>query len=743
MKINNKYLINRLIIVWLMFTLTFGFYTIPIKSESLNQETIPKTSQFISRNIRIAIYNEPNVTSPYYVSVATLTNNYTAIKTNLINSGYQVSELTCEDIYNHKLKTSDFDVLILADNVPRENITNYIKEFWLGGGAILSFDSALAYLCYFGILIPDSAGDDGWGTYWTYMSSPINNISMRHPASKSYDVDDTFTLSSLNWAVLDWVALQGSIVFNDFYRIAFRQGDTDDVSVLAYDPTILSGGKVMHVLSNFMLDADDLIINAVEWLCPRPKGRLLFDLSHLPYYGIDPWDTLADYYPRYEIMRDYLVNRSYTIDKLYPSLSGNLTSTNLAPYDVLIIALSNYNFTSNEVSTVTNWVNNGGSLLVYGELIGLNTQNENINYLLTNFDLKMNLTDSGSGVATYQLEHPIHEDSTQLSVSAPGKIVYSGDAYPILGSDADNIYIGGQEYGDGRIILISDIAPFRDSTIMSTDNLQYCINIINWLTADDAEVLAFVYEHSNPDPNDNIYRGPVATALNDLGLSFYLTFNEAYFNLSLVDTSYKLVIIDNVINTIMDTVGVPLLNFLKSGGFLILNTWTYRTATYNYLWDYLGFSYAGSYSTTPEIINIWDTTHPIFNTPADFGATTIETSLDFTNTDYTNLTLHSNATGIAGLTVSPNNSMAAIILGANGHAITNAMHLTEYYDDTDDSTYPDGLEIWENEIAYMMSIIYPPTEPDGFNIIWIIIIVGIIIGALAIVIIFVRRRKKL
>jgi hypothetical protein len=67
------------------------------------------------------------------------------------------------------------------------------------------------------------------------------------------------------------------------------------------------------------------------------------------------------------------------------------------------------------------------------------------------------------------------------------------------------------------------------------------------------------------------------------------------------------------------------------------------------------------------------------------------------------------------LTLTPDVSGGAIIIGANGHAISNALHLTEYYDDIDDSTYPDGLEIWTNEIAFMWAQIVAgtPGTPGG------------------------------
>jgi len=441
-------------------------------------------------------------------------------------------------------------------------------------------------------------------------------------------------------------------------------------------------------------------------------------------------------------MRNNLVSRGYTFDKLYPTGSDTFTMQNISPYDLLIINLPNTNVSASEVSTLSNWVSNGGGLLALGDQYAFDGS-KNLNYLFSPYDLKLINENAGTTQDT-SFEHPTIEGCTTLTMAAPSEVNYSGDAFPLWGSSTTDIGIAGQDYGNGRIILLADINIFDNTRISSTDNLQFCVNLANWLTASDAEILVFVQDHTAPSPNDNIYKGPVATALNELQLSFYLTFTEDYLNLSLADSSYKLVIIDNTQYTIMDTVGVTLLNFLKSGGYLILDTWNYRTATYNYLWDYLGFSYAGNYiSAAPPIVNIWNPTHPIFSNPVNYGANTIESTLNFAATDYTNVTLYSNATAIAGLTLTPDVSGGAIILGVKGHAITNALHLTEYYDDTDNSTYPDGLEIWTNEIAYMYAQIHPETTTPGIPGYDMFIVLGSILLTMGLIAIITIRKKRI
>jgi len=732
MKKQNRILLTVLGLYFMVFTIIPSFLLIsPTVQASTTsdrtgfQELKPKTSQFIPRTIRVAFYGELNVTRPSYDTTSSILNsNYTALWNVLENAGYQVYNLTKADVLSHKLKTADYDVFIMADNLPRESIVNYVKEFWLGGGGILSLDSAIVYLNYAGILPPESEGGDGEGIYWNYISTYEQNITMRHPITKSYQLNDTYlTDFNAGWASYDWTALQGTSIASDLVMLGSKSGSSNDATSVAFDPSNGGGRVVQLPFSGKIIhsNTENLAIDAIEWLCPRPKGRILFDLSHQPFYGVDDWDEpdYATWGERYYLWRDNLVNRSYTFDKLYPSATGNLTSNNLAPYDMLILGSPTINYTANEISSVMNWVNNGGGLFILGGYYDANSQR--INDLLSSTGLNVNLTNDGAiGMADYKEEHPTVEGCTQLELTVlPGLINHTGNAFPIWGQSSKAIVIGGQEYGNGRIILSGDMFFLRFNNIILEDNLQFSINVANWLTASQAEVLIYVHEHISSDPNDNPYRGPVAAALNDLGVRFYLTFEAEYFKSSLTNYSYSLVVIDNTLDNIMSWVSDDLIDFLNAGGYLIVNTWEYRSG-YNELWDYLGFSYAGNYFTTPPGIYLWDDSHKIFTEPALFSAPTLNTSLNFANTDYSNVTLHSNATAIAGLTPTAQNSGGAIILGVGGHAIVNTFHLTEYFDDTDDSTYPDALEIWENEIAYMLyqslSVqINSPLTSDAFS----------------------------
>ncbi|MFX1389530.1 MAG: hypothetical protein ACFE9Z_05640 [Promethearchaeota archaeon] len=673
------------------------------------------SSQIAVNRIRIAIYNEPNITETSYAAGGSYTNDYGALKGFLQSEGHQVTELTCTDIYNHELMTADFDIFIMVDNLPRENITKQVKEYWLGGGSILSFDSALAYLCYEGILIPESLGDHGWGTYFAYLSGIDHNVSSRHPITKDYEVEDSFSSAGTWMCFLYWDILLGTSAGADTVKLANRDGQNNYATAVARDP-LDEGGRVAHLpgLGNAIgVNMSSMIAEAVQWLCPKPKGRILFDLSHLPYYGIDPWDDYVTSV-NYNTWRNILVSRGYTLDKLYPSLAGNFTLNNLRPYDMLFLCIPAINFTSSEVTAVTQWVGNGGGVVAIGENSAFVDENNNVNYLYSNFDLELSSV-SGTNGATYFVQHPTIEDCTEISAVGPGRVTYSGDAYPIWGYDASEIYVAGQEYGNGRVLLMGDVAPFRDSSIGSLSNTQYAINVANWLVSWNAEVLLYTSDNHA----SNYYTSYVAIALNELEIPFYLTQNDDYFNLSLNLKDWNLVIVDEPSSNINPYYG-ELAEYIESGGFCIMSTWTVDNYPGNNLWLQFGVASAGDIGSG-EPVYIWDDSHDIFTNPIDFTDSQFTSDNGWVD-DGDRLTVYPNATALAGYTASETVDNAIIVLRNDGKTLLNGYLLAEFSTDDDDSTYIDSVELWINEIDYIWTQVHPITSGipgyDFYIVIW-------------------------
>jgi hypothetical protein len=688
-------------------------------------------AQFVQETLRVAVYAESNTTLPSYATGGVYTSNYQYVVNLLVAAGYAVTTLTTQDILDHKLMVADYDAFVLPKQLPRENIVNLVKDYWLGGGGILSFDASIGFCFYAGFIDPSLEGDfellpPASPGYWTLTDEVLKVIvNERYPVTKSYAIGDEFSMPSGNFTVVNGVNLPSIVGDRMHSLVAWNDSATIPLVVAFDNPS--RGGKIVQVPagdSSIPSWLNPIISDAIDWLAPRPKGRILYDLSHMPEVTPDPWDPWREAFFLTN-WRNGLVNHSYIVDKLHPSHQGNLTSFNLEGYDMLVITMPYLNFTSQEVNDVGNWVANGGGLLVIGDdPTGFADRTQNLNYLLSWSDIKYNTTVSGpfDTVASILTEHPINEACSSIEVDGFSYPYVIGDAYGIWEESGVGIVVAGEDYGNGRVIACPDGNFFTDTLgILDHDNYQFHLNVANWLTAATAKVLVYVDSTGGIlDPNAVPLRGPVARALNDLGLSFYMTSEIEYFNLSLFRESWDMVVFDNN-NDFTDLYQHHLIDFVAGGGKVVFNTWDLDAAT----GDYFGVHYYNSLHD-PPVVYLWEPAHPIFNLPAAYDATTLNTTLDLGfGIDAFNFTVHANATPLAGYTSA--HAGAAIVIGAGGKVIVDGPLLVSYNDDTDNSTYPDNMEMWINQIGFLYygrptinhpaDVTYMETE-TGNEIIW-------------------------
>ncbi len=119
--------------------------------------------------------------------------------------------------------------------------------------------------------------------------------------------------------------------------------------------------------------------------------------------------------------------------------------------------------------------------------------------------------------------------------------------------------------------------------------------------------------------------------------------------------------------------------------------------------DYVGFQYwSNEYPQLP--IYFWQDADQILNIPNSYDADNVTSTGTWGFYTCKGLKLYSNATALAGLSVTQpgDNSNATIVLGANGNVLANGVLLSIFENDTDDSTYADNFELWENEISFML-----------------------------------------
>jgi hypothetical protein len=118
------------------------------------------------------------------------------------------------------------------------------------------------------------------------------------------------------------------------------------------------------------------------------------------------------------------------------------------------------------------------------------------------------------------------------------------------------------------------------------------------------------------------------------------------------------------------------------------------------LWAKLGFAYAAAMPDSVPVY-IWTPSHDIFAQPNHYAPGNFTPTIDYGD-EGDLLTVFANATALAGSTVTTTSDKAVIVARNDGKSLYNGYLIDQFANDLDDSTYQDRLELWENEIAYML-----------------------------------------
>ncbi|MHA1389592.1 MAG: hypothetical protein ACTSUZ_12675 [Candidatus Thorarchaeota archaeon] len=694
----------------------------------------------LSHNARVAIYDEDNLTVPAISDAAdgSLTNNLTEVTSLLEDAGHSVDLLTEADILDHQLITVDYDVFIIVNNVPRPSIFNLIKEFSLGGGGLLTFENAVSYLWFSGFIDETSTQDEGYSNYWGYYESSGQNVTTRHSTMKDFHEGNNVTLE-LKVRVTHWGPELTTQRGNDMIHLMNNSITPGYITAFAIDNS-KDGGRIVQLPGdgyNIASDMESIIVDSVDWLIPRPIGRIVFDYTHQPRIGIDNWDTdyvTVNIAPHiFEQFRNFAVNHSYTFDKLYPSSAGNISADRLAPYDVLIMAWPDKNYTSAEGAVIDEWVSGGGSLLVLGDRTGLGWPNdygdETLNMVLQNFDMSLGTTNELVTGTMTPGTHLTLEGCTGLTMGPRNYLSVLGNATTIW-FDGTHSVVAGQEYGAGRVILSADMNIFDNGQLGLTSNRQFAVNALNWLCATDAEILV----HSD-------YLGQndaVCKALRDMGLSYQHFYTRQYLEDFIDSKSWELLIYNNVNYFPESTIYDELYAFVNTGGRMIMTYFGVDDHPTHPLWSKLGVEYDSTVSGQPSMY-FWDADHPIFIEPNDHDGYNY-TSDGFFGDDGDTVTLSAGYTALAGTTATIQDGSAVIVVSDDRQTLFNSIIIDNFSTDEDDSTYMDSVELWQNEITYMMTEPEPTGGlPFGLDTTTLLIIGGAVLG-LIIVVALLRRR---
>jgi len=207
---------------------------------------------------------------------------------------------------------------------------------------------------------------------------------------------------------------------------------------------------------------------------PRPvtEAIVLWDVSHEPRRGQD-----GAYAPNgvFSDLRDLLKKENIYLNEG----ENSIFVTDLSMYRLVVIsATSCYKkpFTTDEIQSLVNYVDSGGSLLVLGEVAGFPNQ---IALVPESFGVKVAQGDELWNVTRFN-DHPIFDGVSELYFYQGGSLAISGDANVIAnaGGLAAIVEVSGLS---GRVIVIGDSNFLDDRWLGLSDNAQMAVNLFRWL----------------------------------------------------------------------------------------------------------------------------------------------------------------------------------------------------------------------------------------------------------------------
>ncbi|MFX1490889.1 MAG: hypothetical protein ACFFBX_03600 [Promethearchaeota archaeon] len=214
-----------------------------------------------------------------------------------------------------------------------------------------------------------------------------------------------------------------------------------------------------------------------------PKSiKVLFDTGHNNEVAPDEPELSQ----LSELLKKNAINANLTKNPLTPDLFEN--------YHVLVLGNPlNATFNSDEISTISSFVESGGGLLlISGATIfgkgGDTARNTNLNAITKNFDFEF--SDQAIAISEDQIsaipsaQHPVVEGIRQLEFTTgtsikPGEL--STHLFRAANIPGNPTIVITTEGGKGRILAIGGATPFFNDHIQASDHDLFIVQALYWL----------------------------------------------------------------------------------------------------------------------------------------------------------------------------------------------------------------------------------------------------------------------
>lgn len=223
---------------------------------------------------------------------------------------------------------------------------------------------------------------------------------------------------------------------------------------------------------------------------------VLWDTSHGVYvsstFGGDGYQPSQNGY--YHTLAEYLGNNDFT----FHTTSQGFLVDDPSGYDVIVVCLTSAfysTYTSAEVERIADFVDNGGGLLIMGDL--LTAPNANIQPVASEFGITLGVSNlfPTEIYTTEHTDHAIFDGIDEIFMYAAAELSTDKPAFPLAWQEGTQKTIAvAAQYGKGRVVALGDCSLWSwvnmyEERFNKADNPRFAVNTFNYLAVPEPATL--------------------------------------------------------------------------------------------------------------------------------------------------------------------------------------------------------------------------------------------------------------
>jgi hypothetical protein len=252
---------------------------------------------------------------------------------------------------------------------------------------------------------------------------------------------------------------------------------------------IIQGSKLIHI-------GTILILFVLLTPSAAFSYTVLWDTSHGVYvsttFGGDGYQPSQNGY--YQTLAEHLSNNNFTVS----TTSQGFLTDDPGEYDVIVVCLTSAfysSYTSAEVERIVDFVDDGGGLLIMGDLQA--APNANIQPVASEFNITLGLSD----LLPYDIltaghtNHPIFDGVDEIFMYAAAELSAQTPAFPVAWQEGTGKTIAAvAQYGQGRVVALGDSTLWSwvdiyEERFYTADNPQFAVSTFNYLAVPEPATL--------------------------------------------------------------------------------------------------------------------------------------------------------------------------------------------------------------------------------------------------------------